>query len=176
MRHVLSILVRNQSGVLVRVASMFSRREFNIDSLSVGVTETAEFSRITVVVHGDEELIDQMMKQLEKLPDVVEVQALLSAASVFRGMTLIKVRADDTTRLDVLKMAEIFRARVVDVQPTTLIFEITGDDAKVTAFLQLLSPYGILETIRTGLIALERGEHTIYQDCEEREYYGKNLL
>ena len=162
MRHVLSILVRNQSGVLVRVASMFSRREFNIDSLSVGVTETAEFSRITVVVHGDEELIDQMMKQLEKLPDVVEVQALLSAASVFRGMTLIKVRADDTNR--------------VDVQPTTLIFEITGDDAKVTAFLQLLSPYGILETIRTGLIALERGEHTIYQDCEEREYYGKNLL
>ena len=158
MRHVLSILVRNQSGVLVRVASMFSRREFNIDSLSVGVTETAEFSRITVVVHGDEELIDQMMKQLEKLPDVVEVQALLSDASVFRGMT------------------EIFRARVVDVQPTTLIFEITGDDAKVTAFLQLLSPYGILETIRTGLIALERGEHTIYQDCEEREYYGKNLL
>ena len=82
MRHVLSILVRNQSGVLVRVASMFSRREFNIDSLSVGVTETAEFSRITVVVHGDEELIDQMMKQLEKLPDVVEVQALLSAAPI----------------------------------------------------------------------------------------------
>lgn len=176
MRHVLSILVRNQSGVLVRVASMFSRREFNIDSLSVGVTETADFSRITVVVQGDEELVDQMMKQLEKLPDVVEVQALLSTASVFRGMTLIKVKADDTNRLDVLKMAEIFRAHVVDVRPTTLIFEITGDDEKVTAFLQLLSPYGILETIRTGLIALERGEHTIYQHCEEREYYGKNLL
>ena len=176
MRHVLSILVRNQSGVLVRVASMFSRREFNIDSLSVGVTETADFSRITVVVHGDEELIDQMMKQLEKLPDVVEVQALLSTASVVRGRTLIKVKADDANRLDVLKMAELFRAHVVDVQPTTLIFEITGDDEKVTAFLQLLSPYGILETIRTGLIALERGERTIYQNCEEREYYGKNLL
>ena len=116
------------------------------------------------------------MKQLEKLPDVVEVQALQAGTSVFRGMTLIKVKADDTNRLDGLKMAELFRAHVIDVRPTTLIFEITGDDEKVTAFLQLLSPYGILETIRTGLIALERGEHTIYQNCEEREYYGKNLL
>ena len=176
MRHVLSILVRNQSGVLVRVASMFSRREFNIDSLSVGVTETAEFSRITVVVHGDEELIDQMMKQLEKLPDVVEVQALLSAASVFRGMTLIKVRAGDENRLDVLKMGELFRAHVVDVESSSIIFEITGGDDKVTAFLKVLKPYGIVEVIRTGLIALERGEHTIYEHCEEREDYGKNLL
>ena len=176
MKHVLSILVRNQSGVLVRVASMFSRREFNIDSLSVGVTQSPEFSRITVVVHGDEELVDQMIKQLEKLPDVVAVQRLDAGTSVYRGMTLIKVKADDTNRLDVLKMAELFRAHVIDVQPTTLIFEITGDDEKVTAFTQLLSPYGILEVIRTGLIALERGEHTIYEHCEEREYYGKNLL
>ena len=89
---------------------------------------------------------------------------------------MIKVKASDTNRLDVLKMAELFRAHVIDVQPTTLIFEITGEDAKVTAFMQLLSPYGILEVIRTGLIGLERGEHTINEHCEEREYYGKNLL
>ena len=165
MKHVLSVFVENQTGVLVRVVSMFSRREFNIDSLSVGVTESPEFSRITIVVHGDENLIEQMIKQLEKMP-----------VAVCRGMTLIKVRADDTNRLDVLKMAELFRAHVVDVQPTTLIFEITGDDDKVTAFLRLLKPYGISEVIRTGLIALERGEHTIYEHCEEREYYGKNLL
>lgn len=176
MRHVLSILVKNQSGVLVRVASMFSRRAFNIDSLAVGVTEDEAFSRITVVVHGDAHVVDQMMKQLKKLPDVVAVRTLQDEASVFRGMTLIKVRADDKNRLDVLKMAELFRARVVDVQNTTLIFEVTGDDEKVTAFLKLLAPYGILETIRTGLIALERGERTIDTKGEERNYYGKNVL
>lgn len=176
MRHVLSVFVKNQAGVLVRVASMFSRREFNIDSLAVGVTESPDFSRITVVVDGDELFVDQVIKQLEKLPDVVAVQRLDSAAAVYRGMTMIKVKASDNNRLDVLKMGELFRARVIDVQPTTLIFEITGDDDKITAFMQLLKPYGILETIRTGLIGLERGEHTIYEHCEEREYYGKNLL
>ena len=117
-----------------------------------------------------------MMKQLEKMPDVEAVQRLDDGAAVYRGMTMIKVKADDTNRLDVLKMAELFRARVIDVQPTTLIFEITGDDEKVTAFTRILSPYGILEIIRTGLIGLERGEHTIQEHCEEREYYGKNLL
>lgn len=176
MRHVVSVFVRNQPGVLVRVASLFSRREFNIDSLSVGVTESPDFSRMTVLVHGDEYLVDQMMKQLEKLPDVEAVQRLEDKESVYRGMTMIKVKADDTTRLDVLKMAELFRARVIDVQPTTLIFEITGDDDKVTAFTRILAPYGIMEIIRTGLIGLERGEHTIQEHCEEREYYGKNLL
>lgn len=176
MKHVLSVFVHNQPGVLVRVASLFSRREFNIDSLSVGVTESPDFSRITVVVHGDEYLVNQMIKQLEKLPDVEAVQRLEDKESVYRGMTMIKVKADDTNRLDVLKMAELFRARVIDVQPTTLIFEITGDDDKVTAFTRILAPYGILEIIRTGLIGLERGEHTIQEHCEERDYYGKNLL
>lgn len=176
MKNVLSIFVKNQPGVLVRVASMFSRREFNIDSLAVGVTQSPEFSRITVVVHAGEQVVDQMIKQLEKMPDVAGVERLNASAAVFRGLTMIKVKADDTNRLDVLKMAELFRAHVVDVQPTTLIFEITGDDDKVTAFMQLLSPYGVLEVIRTGLIGLERGEHTIYEHCEERNYYGKNLL
>ena len=117
-----------------------------------------------------------MIKQLEKMPIVRAVQRLDSATAVTRGMTMIKVKADDTNRLDVLKMAELFRAHVVDVQPTNLIFEITGGDEKVTAFLRLLSPYGILEVIRTGLIALERGENTINDYHQEREYYGKNLL
>ena len=176
MKHVLSVFVENQTGVLVRVVSMFSRREFNIDSLSVGVTESPEFSRITIVVHGDENLIEQMIKQLEKMPVVRGVERLDPEVAVCRGLTMIKVRADDSNRLDVLTMAELFRAHVVDVKPQTLIFEITGDDDKVTALLQLLKPYGISEVIRTGLVALERGEHTIYEHCEEREYYGKNLL
>jgi len=176
MKHVLSVLVQNQPGVLVRVASMFSRREFNIDSLSVGVTQSPDFSRITVVVHGDEAIVNQMIKQLEKLLEVVAVQRLDASSAVYRGMTLIKVKANDSNRLDVLKLTELFRAHVIDVQSTTLIFEITGDDEKVSAFMRLLSPYGILEVIRTGLISLERGEHTIYEHCEESEYYGKNLL
>ena len=176
MKHVLSVFVENQTGVLVRVVSMFSRREFNIDSLAVGVTEKEGYSRITVVVHGDENLIEQMIKQLEKMPVVQAVQRLDEKNAVCRGMTLIKVRANDTNRLDVLKMAELFRAHVVDVDSSMVIFELTGSDDKVTAFLNLIKPYSIAEVIRTGLIALERGEHTIYEHCEEREYYGKNLL
>ena len=176
MKHVLSVYVENQPGVLVRVASMFSRREFNIDSLSVGVTQSPNYSRITVVVHGDGNLIEQMIKQLEKMPIVKAVQRLDAATAVTRGMTMIKVLSNDNNRLDILKLAELFRAHVIDVQTTTLIFEITGDDEKVTALLRLLKPYGILEVIRTGLIALERGEHTI-EDCHSnREFYGKNLL
>ncbi len=176
MKHVLSVFVENQTGVLVRVVSMFSRREFNIDSLAVGVTEKEGYSRITVVVHGDENLIEQMIKQLEKMPVVQAVQRLDEKNAVCRGMTLIKVRANDTNRLDVLKMAELFRAHVVDVDSSMVIFELTGSDDKVTAFLNLIKPYGIAEVSRTDLIALERGEHTIYEHCEEREYYGKNLL
>ena len=113
MRNVLSVYVHNQPGVLVRVAGMFSRREFNIDSLAVGVTQSPEYSRITVVIQGDEGLVDQMMKQLEKMPDVVAVQRLDKDSAVFRGLTMIKVKADDTNRLDVLKMAELFRAHVI---------------------------------------------------------------
>lgn len=177
MKHVLSVYVENQPGVLVRVASMFSRREFNIDSLSVGVTQSPEFSRITVVVHGDTNLIEQMIKQLEKMPIVRAVQRLDSATAVTRGMTMIKVKADDTNRLDVLKMAELFRAHVVDVQASNLIFEITGNDEKVTAFLRILEPYGVKEVIRTGLIALERGENIIEDYSNQaREFYSKNLL
>ena len=118
-----------------------------------------------------------MIKQLEKMPVVKAVQRLDASIAVTRGMTLIKVSADDNNRLDVLKMAELFRAHVVDVESTTLIFEITGSDEKITAFTRLLQPYGILEIIRTGLIALERGENTIHKQLgKEKDFYGKNLL
>ncbi len=176
MKHVLSVLVQNQPGVLVRVASMFSRREFNIDSLAVGVTQLPEYSRMTVVVHGEQAIISQMIKQLEKLVEVVAVQILPAQSSVTRGMTLLKVNAEGETRAEILKMAEIFRAKVVDAQKATLILEITGDDGKIDAFTELLEPYGILETIRTGLIGLERGEHTIYKQYEESDNDGKNVL
>lgn len=176
MKHVISILVCNHPGVLVRVASMFSRREFNIDSLAVGITESPDFSRITVVMQGDSYLVSQMIKQLGKLPDVRAVERLDPASSACRGMTMVKVKADDRDRLDVLKIAELFRAHVIDVEPTTLIFEITGSDDKVTAFMQLLAPYGVLEVIRTGLIGLSRGEDTLVKHSGERRYYGKNLL
>lgn len=171
-RHIVSVLVQNQPGVLVRVASMFSRREFNIDSLAVGVTQSPEYSRMTVVIHGDQAIVTQMMKQLEKLLEVVAVQLLESENSVHRGMTLLKVKAEENMRLEILKIAEIFRAKVVDVQQTTVILEITGDDEKIDAFTRLLSPYGILETIRTGLIGLERGDQTIYRQRQEEDYYG----
>ena len=128
------------------------------------------------MVHGDGNFVDQVIKQLEKMPVVQAVQRLDSATAVTRGLTMIKVKADDSTRLDVLKMAELFRAHVVDVQPTTLIFEITGNDEKVTAFTRLLAPYGISEVIRTGLIALERGENTITDYKQASEFYSKNLL
>lgn len=177
MKYVLSILVQNQPGVLVRVASLFSRRDFNIDSLAVGTTHVPELSRITAVVHGDRDLVNQITKQLEKLPDVEAVKLLSGPQGVFRGLTLIKVKTDDSRRLELLKITELFRAHTIDVQPTTLTFEITGDDEKVSAFMKTVSPYGtILEIIRTGLVALERGERTIYENCKEKKYYGENIL
>jgi len=171
---VLSILVQNQPGVLVRVAGMFSRRGFNIDSLTVGVTQDPEYSRITAAVCGDQSVVDQVTKQLEKLVEVVAVQSLSQTSSVTRGMALLKVRAGDK-RTEVLKLAEVFRANVVDVQETTLTLEITGDEDKINALADLLVPYGLLEMIRTGLIGLARGENTIYQ-YEERYTHDENVL
>ncbi|WP_182187369.1 acetolactate synthase small subunit [Pectinatus frisingensis] len=176
MKHVLSVLVNNQPGVLLRVVGMFSRRSFNIDSLSVGVTQPNKYSRITIFFQGESYIVDQIIKQLGKIPDVAAVQLHNPETAVYRGMTLIKIRADDTNRLDVLKIAELFRAHVIDVQKTTLIFEITGQDEKVSALLQLLTPYGILEVIRTGQVALERGEKTIFNCAGKTAFYSKNLL
>lgn len=176
MKQVLSILVQNQPGVLVRVASMFSRRGFNIDSLTVGVTQDPEYSRITAVVCGDQATVDQVTKQLDKLVEVVAVQNLSRQSSVTRGSALLKVGVGDgEKRTELLKLAEVFRASVVDVQENSLIVEITGDDDKINALIELLTPFGLLEMIRTGLSGLTRGDHTIYK-CEEKDDNDENVL
>ncbi|VBB06886.1 small subunit acetolactate synthase synthase transferase acid biosynthesis iii lyase [Lucifera butyrica] len=174
MKHVLSVLVQNQPGVLVRVTSMFSRRGFNIDSLAVGVTHVPEYSRITAVICGNQAVVNQVVKQLEKLVEVVNVQILEASASVSRGMAMLKVTAGER-RGEILKLAEIFRASVVDISENTLTLEVTGDEDKINALVELLIPYGMLEMTRTGLIGLARGENTIYQ-YEERENYEENVL
>lgn len=171
---ILSVLVHNQPGVLVRVAGMFSRRGFNIDSLTVGVTHDPEFSRITVAVCGNEAFIDQVKKQIEKLVEVVAVQILPADHSVVRGLALLKVKAGDN-RSEVLKLAEVFRANVIDISGSTVTLEVTGEDSKVNALAELLVPYGLLETIQTGLVALERGENTIYK-YEESDNNEQNVL
>ncbi|WP_371364351.1 Putative acetolactate synthase small subunit [Sporomusa rhizae] len=172
--NVLSVLVHNQPGVLVRVAGMFSRRGFNIDSLTVGVTQNPEFSRITVAVNGNQAFIDQVKKQIEKLVEVVAVQILPLDHSVVRGMALIKVKAGEN-RAEILKLAEVFRANVIDISGSSVTLEVTGEDSKLNALTEVLAPYGLLETIQTGLVALERGENTIYQ-YEERLNYEQNVL
>lgn len=167
MKQVLSILVRNQPGVLVRVASMFSRRGFNIDSLTVGVTQNPDISRMTVAIFGNEAVMDQVVKQLAKLVVVLSVKILPLDDSVTRGMALVKVNSGNS-RTEVLKLAEVFRANVVDLKEQTTTFEITGDENKILAFTDVLKPFGILEMIRTGLVGLERGTNIMYQ-WEEKE-------
>lgn len=173
MKNVLSILVQNQPGVLVRVASMFARRGFNIDSLAVGPTQLPAFSRITAVVAGNQLVVDQVVKQLKKLIEVVAVQ-VLPPASVARGLALIKVNAGEQ-RSEILKLAEVFRASVVDVDQQVLTLEITGDEAKIDALAAVLAPFGLVEMVRTGLIGLARSNSNIYE-CKESEEYEQNVL
>ena len=169
MHNIISVLVQNKPGVLVRVAGMFARRGFNIDSLTVGVTQDDAYSRITVAARGDQVFLEQVKNQIEKLVEVVHAQILPADARVARSMALLKVRSGDK-RNEILKLAEVFRASVVDLKDATITFEITGDDKKIEAFADVLKPYGLLETIRTGLVALERGENTIYNNIEESEH------
>jgi acetolactate synthase-1/3 small subunit len=154
---VLSIFVDNTFGVLSRVSGLFSRRGYNIDSLTVGETENPEYSRMTVVVTGDEQILDQIKKQVEKLEDVKEVKELSPDSSVYRELILVKIAATKESRQGVISIAEIFRAKIVDVTPESLIAELTGDQSKLEAFLKLLSDYRILEIARTGITGLSRG-------------------
>jgi acetolactate synthase I/III small subunit len=156
MKHTLAVLVENKSGVLSRVASLFSRRGYNIDSLAVGVTEDPEISRITIVVHGDDHVLEQVTKQLNKLVDVIKVSDIGGEDTVERELVLIKVAADANTRAEIIQIADIFRARIVDVAPKSLIVEVTGDESKVQAIEKLLRQFGIKEMVRTGKIALIR--------------------
>lgn len=157
MKHTLAVLVENKSGVLSRVASLFSRRGYNIDSLAVGVTEDPEISRMTIVVHGDDHVLEQVTKQLNKLVDVIKVSDIGADDAVERELALIKVSADVNTRAEIIQIADIFRARIVDVAPKSMTVEVTGDEGKIQAIEKLLRQFGIKEMVRTGKIALVRG-------------------
>ena len=156
-RRVLSMLVDNTSGVMSRVSGLFSRRGYNIDSLTVGETADPRYSRMTVVVRGDELILDQITKQLAKLIDVVDIKTLQDGESVTRELILVKVRADAEHRQDIVSTAGIFRANIVDVGVDSLTIEMTGNQSKIEAFIGLLMGYEILELARTGITGLSRG-------------------
>ncbi|HPP36292.1 MAG TPA: acetolactate synthase small subunit, partial [Clostridiales bacterium] len=160
-KHILSVLVENHAGVLSRVAGLFSRRGFNIDSLAVGITENPEVSRMTIVVDGDEHTVEQVSKQLNKLIDVIKIKRLDKHESISRELALIKVSANAATRSEIVQLVEIFRAKIVDVSKSTLTIEASGSEDKVAALEDLLKPFGIKEVVRTGVIAIERGNRII---------------
>jgi acetolactate synthase-1/3 small subunit len=157
MRHVLSALVQNQPGVLAHISGMLASRAFNIDSLAVGATEKPDLSRMTFVVHGDDAELEQVRKQLDKIVTVVKVLDISSENFVERDLMLIKVRATPSQRTEVSLLVEMFRGRVVDIDHDTIMVEISGQEAKIEAFIDLMRPYGIVELARTGRIALVRG-------------------
>ncbi len=156
MRHTISILVDNESGVLSRIAGLFSARGFNIESLNVAPTHEGDTSRITLVTSGDEFIIQQIIKRFNNMINVIKVRDLTDVNRVEREMVLVKVNTNKESRAEVLRIADIFRAKVVDVSPRTYTFELTGDLDKVTAFINLLSQYGIKEIARTGTVAMAR--------------------
>lgn len=160
-RHTLSILVQDQPGVLARIAALFSRRGYNIESLAVGTTETAGVSRMTIVVDVAQESLEQITKQLNKLIDVLKIVELDESTAVEREMMLIKVRADESTRNGVLQLVELFRAKVVDVSQDAVTVEVTGSRDKLDALLVVLEPHGIKEIVQSGVIALARGSRSI---------------
>ncbi len=157
MKHTLSVLVENKPGVLARVAGLFARRGFNIDSLAVGVAENPDMSRMTVVVDVEEHSLEQVHKQLNKLINVIKVVDLPDDNSVQRELILVKVKADARTRAEIIEMVDIFRGKIVDVGKGTVSIEVTGPGSKLRALEDLLKPYGIVELVRTGMVALNRG-------------------
>jgi len=156
MRHTISILVENKFGVLTRVAGLFSGRGYNIDSLNVAPTHDATASRMTIVTHGDESTLEQIVKQLNKLPDVLKVQDFREGEYVDRELVLIKVNVNAKARAEVMQITDIFRAKIVDVQPKSLTIEITGNESKVEKFINLMNTFGIVELTRTGKAAMPR--------------------
>lgn len=161
MRHTLSVLVQNKPGVLARTAGLFSRRGYNIESLTVGVTEKEDVSRMTIVVTGDDTVVEQVTKQLNKLIEVIKVSDLTKESYVDRELVLIKVSADGSNRGEIMQLVDVFRARIVDAAPKSLIIEATGDAGKVTALIDMLRQFGIKEIVRTGTLALGRGSKVI---------------
>ncbi|NBR68868.1 MAG: acetolactate synthase small subunit [Verrucomicrobia bacterium] len=156
MRHTISVVVQNRFGVLTRIAGLFSGRGFNIDTLNVGPTQNDKISRMTIVVVGNDQVLEQVVKQLNKLVDVLEVHDFKDGDVIDRELILLKVKATSATRPEVMQICDIFRAKIVDVQSASLSIEVTGDESKIDKFLQLMKPFGILELSRTGRIALPR--------------------
>lgn len=156
MRHTISVLVENKFGVLTRVAGLFSGRGYNIDSLNVAPTHDSTASRMTIVTHGDEATLEQIVKQLNKLPDVLKVQDFREGEYVDRELVLVKVGVDSKSRAEVMQITDIFRAKIVDVQPKSLTIEITGDESKVGKFIDLMKTFGVMDLTRTGKAAMPR--------------------
>jgi acetolactate synthase I/III small subunit len=156
-KHILSVLVENRPGVLARVAGLLARRSFNIDTLSVGPTDDPEFSRMTITVDGAAHPIDQVTKQLHKLVNVIKIRDLEPEETIEREMALFKISADGQTRGEIMQLTDIFRGRIVDVSKRTVTVEVTGTRDKIEAFEQLVRPFGLVEMVRTGEIAIARG-------------------
>ena len=156
MRHTISVVVQNRFGVLTRIAGLFSGRGFNIDTLNVGPTQNDKISRMTLVVVGNDQVLEQVVKQLNKLVDVLEVHDFKDGDVIDRELILLRVKATSSTRPEVMQICDIFRAKIVDVQSSSLSIEVTGDESKIDKFLQLMKPFGVLELSRTGCIALPR--------------------
>ncbi len=156
MRHTISVLVENKFGVLTRVAGMFSGRGYNIDSLNVAPTHETEVSRMTLVTRGDDATLEQVVKQLNKLVNVLEVTDFRDYEYVDRELVLVKVKVDGKSRSEVMQITDIFRAKIVDVQPKNMTIEVTGNENKVTKFIELMEDFGVLDLTRTGKVALPR--------------------
>jgi acetolactate synthase-1/3 small subunit len=156
MRHTISVLVENKFGVLTRIAGLFSGRGFNIDTLNVAPTQDASTSRMTIVTKGDDATLDQIVKQLNKLVDVIKVQDFREGEYIDRELVLMKVGVDAKSRSEIMQITDIFRAKIVDVQAKTVTIEVTGDESKVEKFIELMKPFGLLDLTRTGKVALPR--------------------
>ncbi|MEA5003266.1 MAG: acetolactate synthase small subunit [Christensenella sp.] len=161
-RYVLSVLVQNTSGVLSKVTGLFSRRGYNIRSLSVGETHDPKVSRITIEMVGDESVLEQIQKQLDKLVDVITIKGLRSSSSVYKELILVKVKAPDKKRANIIELCDIFRTKIVDIGKETMIIELSGSPEKNKALMDLLAEYGIIEVARTGITALQRGESSLH--------------
>ncbi len=160
-RHTLSVLVENKPGVLARIAGLFSRRGFNIDSLAVGPTEHPEISRMTIVVNVEDSPLEQVTKQLNKLVEVIKIVELDGAASVSRELLLVKVKADATTRGQVLEVVQLFKAKVVDVATDAITVQVVGNQDKLDDFLRIVEPFGVRELVQSGMVAIGRGGRSI---------------
>jgi len=167
MRHTISVLVNNQTGVLSRVSNLFSARGYNIDSLVVGITDNPKVSRMTIVVRGDDGIIDQVEKQLNKLVDVIKVVDLTNEDFIARDLALIKVKAEPDTRSHVMDIIQCFNGKIVDVALRSFIIEVTGKESKINAMVELLQNYGIIEMVRTGEVAISRGKK-VQEEVEKK--------